>query len=59
MRTAGNFWDNSPKRACSSTLVAISFANNVRPRTIPIAVSSHEVSIPSTKGSVTAPTLFA
>ena len=41
-----------PKRACSSTLDAISFASKVRPRTIPIAVSSHEVSIPRTKGCI-------
>ncbi len=37
---------------------AISFANNVRPCTIPIAVSSHEVSIPKTNGSLMA-TLFS
>ena len=41
-----------PKRACSSTLDAITLANNVRPRTIPTAVSSQDVSIPKTIGSL-------
>ena len=41
-----------PKRACSSTLDAMTLASNVRPRTIPTAVSSHDVSIPKTIGSL-------
>src|SRR5690348_7629207 len=39
-----------PKRACSSTLDATASASRVYPRTMPIPVSSHEVSIPSTSG---------
>src|SRR5829696_2460217 len=40
-----------PKRACSSTLLAISSARSVSPRTMPTPVSSHEVSMPSTSGA--------
>ena len=40
-----------PKRACSSTLLAIASASSVVPRTRPIPVSSQDVSKPSTSGS--------
>ena len=40
-----------PKRACSSTLLAMASASRVSPRTMPTPVSSHEVSMPSTSGS--------
>ena len=40
-----------PNLACSATLDAISFANSFRPRTIPTPVSSHDDSIPKTKGA--------
>src|SRR5450432_1923920 len=40
-----------PNLACSSTLLAIAFASNVVPRTMPTPVSSHDVSMPSTNGS--------
>ena len=39
-----------PKRACSSTLLATASASRVWPRTMPTPVSSHEVSMPSTRG---------
>src|SRR5215467_361496 len=42
-----------PKRACSSTLLATASARRVWPRTIPTPVSSHDVSMPRTSGSVT------
>ena len=41
-----------PKRACSSTLEATASASRVWPRTMPTPVSSQEVSMPSTSGSV-------
>src|SRR5688500_10007207 len=41
-----------PNRACSSTLDASASARSMCPRTTPTPVSSHEVSIPSTSGSV-------
>ena len=40
-----------PNLACSSTLDEITFASNLRPETIPTAVSSHDVSIPNTRAS--------
>src|SRR6478672_1493831 len=40
-----------PKRACSSTLLAIASTRRVSPRTMPTPVSSHDVSMPSTRGS--------
>src|SRR5829696_2749360 len=40
-----------PKRACSSTLLATESASRVWPRTMPTPVSSHEVSMPRTRGS--------
>ena len=40
-----------PKRACSSTLLAMASASSVVPRTMPTPVSSHDVSMPSTSGS--------
>src|SRR2546423_1644424 len=43
-----------PKRACSSTLDATASASSVYPRTMPIPVSSQEVSMPSTRGSAIA-----
>ena len=39
-----------PNRACSSTLEATASASRVWPRTMPTPVSSHEVSMPSTRG---------
>ena len=44
-----------PKRACSSTLLATASASRVWPRTIPTPVSSHDVSMPRTRGSLTSP----
>src|SRR5690349_561139 len=44
-----------PKRACSSTLLATASASRVRPRTMPTPVSSQEVSMPRTRGSLMAP----
>src|ERR671920_1360454 len=40
-----------PNRACWSTLDASASASSVWPRTIPTPVSSHEVSMPRTRGS--------
>src|SRR5689334_15899260 len=40
-----------PNRACSSTELATASASSRSPRTRPIPVSSHDVSIPSTSGS--------
>src|SRR5688572_5750671 len=40
-----------PNRACSSTLLATVSASRVWPRTMPTPVSSHEVSMPRTRGS--------
>ena len=40
-----------PKRACSSTEEAMASASSVWPLTMPTPVSSHEVSMPSTRGS--------
>src|SRR5256886_14260334 len=40
-----------PKRACSSTLDATASASRVYPRTMPIPVSSQDVSVPRTRGS--------
>src|SRR3954465_12548196 len=40
-----------PNRAWASTLDAIASASSVWPRTMPIPVSSQEVSMPSTRGS--------
>ena len=44
-----------PNRACSSTLLATASASRVWPRTMPTPVSSHDVSMPRTRGSVTTP----
>src|SRR5690349_14277071 len=41
-----------PKRACWSTLDATASASRVCPRTMPMPVSSHEVSMPRTSGSL-------
>ncbi len=47
-----------PKRACSSTLLATASASSVVPRTIPMPVSSQEVSIPRTSGSSRTPPAY-
>ena len=44
-----------PNRACSSTLLATASASSVWPRTMPTPVSSHDVSMPRTRGSLTSP----
>src|SRR5687767_14183728 len=41
-----------PNRACSSTLLATASASRVWPRTMPTPVSSHDVSMPRTSGSL-------
>src|SRR3569832_920286 len=40
-----------PKRACSSTLLAMASASSVVPRTKPTPESEHEVTLPRTSGS--------
>ncbi len=50
VRAARDLRHDSAEAGMLSTLEAISFASRTRPRTRPIPVSSHEVSIPRTSG---------